>query len=303
MPEIRTSGKGLRLDKLLSEEGLSRSRAAKLVEQGLVTVNGKTVLQPSFIPKPGDEVLLLLPETKEGSNLPQDIPIQLLYEDESLAVVNKPSGLVVHPAPGNPDGTLVNALLYHLTSLSSIGGEQRPGIVHRLDKDTSGLMLVAKNDFCHQKLSRALSDREIDKRYLALAYGKLSQTVGEIDLPIGRNPKDRKKMAVVPDGRQALTRYMCLEDRASSSLLLLHILTGRTHQIRVHLRALGHPVLGDPLYGFPNMPKAPRLMLHACYLGFRHPESGQQLSFFAPPDPVFRAPDEAELLKAIETQA
>ena len=287
MPEIRYEGREERLDKLLVSGTLTRSRAAALIHEGQATVNGIVVDHPSFKPKFGDIVAVNIPETEDTANIAEDIPITLLYEDESLAVVIKPCGMVVHPAAGNESGTLVNALLYHLDSLSGIGGEKRPGIVHRLDKDTSGLLIVAKDDQAHAALSRQLSERQMEKHYLALAAGQMKGSEGSIDLAIGRSLKDRKKMAPRPDGRSALTHWTLLEQRSDRALLDVRLVTGRTHQIRVHMAAIGHPVLGDPLYAARGTPKAGRLMLHAWRLKFTHPRTGEELRFEAPPDESF----------------
>ena len=328
MPEIRYEGREERLDKLLVSGTLTRSRAAALIHEGQVTVNGIVVDHPSFKPKNGDIVAVNIPETEDTANIAEDIPITLLYEDESLAVVIKPCGMVVHPAAGNetgtlvnallfalPDlsgiggvrrpgvvhpaagnesGTLVNALLYHLDSLSGIGGEKRPGIVHRLDKDTSGLLIVAKDDQAHAALSRQLSERQMEKHYLALAAGQMKGSEGSIDLAIGRSLKDRKKMAPRPDGRSALTHWTLLEQRSDRALLDVRLVTGRTHQIRVHMAAIGHPVLGDPLYAARGTPKAGRLMLHAWRLKFTHPRTGEELRFEAPPDESFGCRESGE---------
>ena len=287
MPEIRYEGREERLDKLLVSGTLTRSRAAALIHEGQVTVNGLVVDHPSFKPKNGDIVAVNIPDTEDTANIAEDIPIALLYEDESLAVVIKPCGMVVHPAAGNESGTLVNALLYHLDSLSGIGGEKRPGIVHRLDKDTSGLLIVAKDDQAHAALSRQLSERQMEKHYLALAAGQMKGSEGSIDLAIGRSLKDRKKMAPRPDGRNALTHWTLLEQRSDRALLDVCLVTGRTHQIRVHMAAIGHPVLGDPLYAARGTPKAGRLMLHAWRLKFTHPRTGEDMRFEAPPDESF----------------
>ena len=287
MPEIRYEGREERLDKLLVSGTLTRSRAAALIHEGQVTVNGLVVDHPSFKPKNGDIVAVNIPETEDTANKAEDIPITLLYEDESLAVVIKPCGMVVHPAAGNESGTLVNALLYHLDSLSGIGGEKRPGIVHRLDKDTSGLLIVAKDDQAHAALSRQLSERQMEKHYLALAAGQMKGSEGSIDLAIGRSLKDRKKMAPRPDGRSALTHWTLLQQRSDRALLDVRLVTGRTHQIRVHMAAIGHPVLGDPLYAARGTPKAGRLMLHAWRLKFTHPKTGEELRFEAPPEESF----------------
>ena len=294
MPEIRYEGREERLDKLLVSGTLTRSRAAALIHEGQVTVNGLVVDHPSFKPKYGDIVAVNIPETEDTANIAEDIPITLLYEDESLAVVIKPCGMVVHPAAGNESGTLVNALLYHLDSLSGIGGEKRPGIVHRLDKDTSGLLIVAKDDQAHAALSRQLSERQMEKHYLALAAGQMKGSEGSIDLAIGRSLKDRKKMAPRPDGRNALTHWTLLEQRSDRALLDVRLVTGRTHQIRVHMAAIGHPVLGDPLYAARGTPKAGRLMLHAWRLKFTHPRTGEELRFEAPPDESFGCRESGE---------
>ena len=276
-------GTGDRLDVLLSADGeISRSRAAALIRDGCVTVNGKTETRPSVKAGSGDIVMLEMPEVKPTETEAQNIPLEILYQDEYLAVVVKPCGMVVHPAAGNEDGTLVNALLFHLDHLSGIGGELRPGIVHRLDKDTSGLMLVAKEDRTHAALSQQLSDRQMEKHYRALVVGHMKEPAGEIEKPIGRSRTDRKKMAVDPDGRWAKTEWKVLAEYPDRTLLDVHIITGRTHQIRVHMSSIGHPVLGDPLYGFRNMPKAERLMLHAYSLKFTHPMTGERMRFTAP---------------------
>ena len=287
MSELRCEGREERLDKLLATDTLTRSRAAALIREGQVSVNGIVVNQPSFKPRIGDEVVITLPESADSVNEAEDIPISILYEDDSLAVVIKPCGMVVHPAAGNESGTLVNALLFHLDRLSGIGGEKRPGIVHRLDKDTSGLLIVAKDDQAHAELSRQLSAREMEKHYLALVAGQMKGTDGSIDLPIGRSLKDRKKMAPRPDGRSALTYWTVLDQRADRALLDVRLVTGRTHQIRVHMAAAGHPVLGDPLYAARGTPKAARLMLHAWRLRFAHPKTGEELRFEAPPEESF----------------
>ena len=277
------AGSGIRLDVLMTGEALSRSRAASLIEEGHVLVDGKIVTKPSFKAPAGALVEAVLPPVRETETLPEDIPLDIVYEDDTLAVINKPAGLVVHPAAGNESGTLVNALLYHLSSLSGIGGEQRPGIVHRLDKDTSGLMLVAKNDQAHLSLSGQLEARTIEKHYHAVVLGHMKEASGSVEKPIGRDPKDRKKMAVVPDGRYALTDWLVLEERGSCATLLdLRIHTGRTHQIRVHMSSIGHPVLGDPLYGSKRGPRADRLMLHAYSISFDHPKTGERMTFTQP---------------------
>ena len=283
MPEtLIFSGDGRRMDVLIAGDGLSRSRAAHLIESGHVTVNGKPELRPAFKPQSGAQIRVEIPEAAPARAEAQDIPLTILYEDENLAVVEKPAGMVVHPAAGNESGTLVNALLYHLSSLSGIGGEKRPGIVHRLDKDTSGLLLIAKDDETHAALSLQLSNRLMEKHYRAVVFGHMKEPSGLIDKPIGRSKVDRKKMAVDPSGRQALTEWSVLQEYPHSTLLDVHIITGRTHQIRVHMASLGHPVLGDVIYGSKNMPKADRLMLHAYSLSFTHPKTGERMTFTSP---------------------
>ncbi|MBQ9195850.1 MAG: RluA family pseudouridine synthase [Clostridia bacterium] len=285
---MQFTGDGGRLDVLLSRDGaLSRSRAAELIRDGAVAVDGKTELKPSCKPAPGAEISLEMPEVRPAAVEAQDIPLTVLYQDAHLAVVVKPQGMVVHPAAGNPDGTLVNALLYHLDSLSGIGGEMRPGIVHRLDKDTSGLLLVAKDDQTHAALSRDLSERKMEKHYYAVVAGVMKEDAGVVDAPIGRSSADRKKMAVTPEGRPSRTEWRLLRQWPDRALLDVHLITGRTHQIRVHMSSIHHPVLGDPIYGHKNMPKAPRLMLHAYSLSFTHPATGERMTFTAPPEACF----------------
>ena len=277
------TGMGERLDVTIARDGeISRSRAAALIREGRATVNGRREEKPAFQPEPGAVILLELPEAKPARAQAQDIPLEILYQDQHLAVVVKPCGMVVHPAAGNDDGTLVNALLFHLDSLSGIGGEMRPGIVHRLDKDTSGLMLVAKDDQTHAALSRQLADRQMEKHYRALVFGRMKEPEGVIEKPIGRSKTDRKKMAVDENGRWAKTEWKTLREYPDRTLLDVHIITGRTHQIRVHMASIGHPVLGDPLYGHGRMTAAPRLMLHAYSLEFTHPATGERLRFIAP---------------------
>ena len=274
---------GRRLDVQLSEEaGISRSRAAALMEEGYCLLEGKPCRKAGTKPPAGREVVLTVPASKDAAPQAEDIPLEILYEDGDLAVVVKPRGMVVHPAAGHSEGTLVNALLGSLDELSGIGGEKRPGIVHRLDKDTSGVMMVAKNDETQTELSRMLKDREIEKHYLALAEGIMKEKEGVIEAPIGRSKKDRKKMAVDPDGRPAVTEWKVLAEGRNCSLLDVHILTGRTHQIRVHMRSIQHPVCGDPLYGFEKGVKVPCLMLHARSLSFLHPRTKEKKTFQAP---------------------
>lgn len=283
-----TTCEGGRLDTFAAAlANVTRSRAASLIKDGMVEVNGKAQTKPGFDLRVGDSVSVTVPEARPTVNLPQDLPIEILYEDDDLAVVVKPAGMVVHPAAGNEDGTLVNALLYRLTNLSGIGGEARPGIVHRLDKDTSGLLLVAKTDRAHLALSAMLKDRQMEKHYQALVEGTLKEESGVVDAPIARSKQDRKKMAIDPEGRPARTEWRVVERLKGATLLDVHLITGRTHQIRVHMSSLHHPVAGDVIYGQKNGVKVPRLMLHAFSLRFVHPITGQEMSFEAPLPPAF----------------
>lgn len=283
---------GRRFDELLSElAGISRSRAAKLIENGDATKNGKPVPKKQLA-KVGDIIELTLPEPEPSVAIAENIPLDIIYEDADIIVINKPSGMVVHPAPGNFSGTLVNALLYHSgDSLSGIGGVLRPGIVHRIDKDTSGLLVVAKNDAAHNALSAQLQEHGIVREYHALVNGGFKNDSGTVDLPIGRHPEDRKKMAVIRDGtaREAITHYEVIERYGAISYLKLRLETGRTHQIRVHMSHLGHPLLGDAVYGGGKTTfekrHAPLLSgqaLHAKHLSFRHPTTGEIMDFECP---------------------
>jgi 23S rRNA pseudouridine1911/1915/1917 synthase len=288
---------GERLDRALARRfgDLSRSRIKHLVEEGRLEVDGATITDPSWRVKPGQHCILTVPPPATSRPEPQSIPLDIRYEDEHLVVLVKPAGLVVHPAPGNPDRTLVNALLAHCgTSLAGIGGVKRPGIVHRLDKDTSGLMVVAKTDLAHERLAADFAARRIERAYLALVWGVPTKRSGEIDAAIGRNPSNRKTMAVVKrGGKRALTYYRVLRSFDEvASLIECRLATGRTHQIRVHLAMLGHPLIGDPVYGRARGRKRrlsdavrsaletfPRQALHAAKLGFVHPASGEKLIF------------------------
>ena len=277
-----------RLDVRLSREtGMTRSRVETLIREGRAQVNGAVEKKPGRKVSETDAVSCDVPPPVAVEARPEDIPLEILYEDDDLAVVVKPCGMVVHPAAGNEDGTLVNALLFHLKNLSGIGGALRPGIVHRLDKDTSGLLLVAKNDATHAALSDALKARTIHKTYRAVARGAFKEPTGVVEAPIGRSPKDRKKMAIVPDGRYARTEYRVLEPLRGATLVDVNLITGRTHQIRVHFASIGHPLLGDPLYGGKNQPPVGRLMLHARRIEFTHPTTGQPMVFEAPEPPEF----------------
>lgn len=272
---------GERIDALLARnvDGLSRSAAQRLIEQGGVSVNG-TAVKKNYKSNVGDEVSLCLPEPENVEIIPQDIPLDVVFEDGDLIVINKPRGLVVHPAPGHPDGTLVNALLHHCgDSLSGIGGEKRPGIVHRIDMDTSGLLIVAKNDFAHRQLSAQLSDHSLARTYEAVVYGRVKEDCGTVDAPIGRHPVDRKRMAVVQHGgREAVTHYEVIARYRGFSHIRCRLETGRTHQIRVHMEKIGHPLLGDLVYGRKRAEKGLEgQCLHARELRFIHPRSGEEV--------------------------
>ena len=257
----------------LASDGLSRSRLQALATDGNVTVNGEAA-RPSQRIRHGDVIIVSVPPARSPADLtPQDIPLSIIYEDSHLVVVDKPSGLPVHPGPGHPDGTLVNALLAHCPDIRGIGGELRPGIVHRLDRDTSGLLVIAKSQTVHQNLTEQMQRREMLKEYLAVAVGLVTPESGTVDAPIGRDPRHRQRMAVSVGGRDARTYYETLAELPGHTLLKLRLETGRTHQIRVHLAYLGYPILGDEVYG-----KAGGLLrrqfLHAARLGFCHPVSG-----------------------------
>ena len=287
---VSATDAGKRLDAYLAEVAdTSRSAAAKLIESGDVTVCGRTV-EKKYQVKDGDEIEVILPEADEYEALPENIPLSVVYEDGDIIVINKPSGMVVHPAPGNYTGTLVNALLYHCKdSLSGIGGVMRPGIVHRIDKDTSGLLVVAKNDFSHRALSEELGYHGIEREYHALVRGGFKEECGTVELPIGRHPVDRKKMAVIKNGgraRDAVTHYEVLRAYGQISYLKLRLETGRTHQIRVHMSHLGHALLGDEVYASTKIPfekqHAPLFdgqILHAKRLTLTHPRTGERMTF------------------------
>ena len=282
--KIECAADGRRLDVLLAEvSGLTRSRVAALMAEGQATVDGKPETKAGAKARPGQAVCLTVPAPKPAIPQAEDIPLTILYQDEDLAVVVKPCGMVVHPAAGNEDGTLVNALLHHLDSLGGIGGELRPGIVHRLDKDTSGLLLVAKNDASQLALSRQLQERQMEKHYRALVEGSPREASGRIEAPIDRSKKDRKKMAVDPEGREAITEWRVLQHGRGVTLLDVHILTGRTHQIRVHMASIGHPLLGDTVYGPEKSKyKLEGQCLHAMVFGFMHPSTDEYMEFEAP---------------------
>ena len=274
---------GQRIDRFLSGEdtGLSRSALQALVADGHVLCNGRLVAK-SLKLKAGDTIVLEIPDAKPIEAVPQDIPLEIVYEDEHLLVVNKPKGMVVHPAPGNPDGTMVNALLWHCAGrLSGIGGAIRPGIVHRIDKDTSGLLVVAKTDAAHQALTEQMSVHSIHRVYHAVVYGNLKEDAGFVEAPIGRDPKDRKKMAVTQqNSKYAYTGWQVLERFGNFTYIACKLKTGRTHQIRVHMASIGHPLAGDAVYGPKNCIRSLNgQCLHAKELGFVHPATGEWMQF------------------------
>lgn len=269
---------------LTANTELSRSRIANLITDGQLKSNGLIEMRPSARIEAGQKLELTVPGTKPAVIEAQDIPLDILYQDHDVVVVNKPCGMVVHPAAGNEDRTLVNALLFHVKDLSGIGGEMRPGIVHRLDKDTSGLILIAKNDHAHAALSEQFKQRTMEKHYRAVAFGSFKEEQGLIDAPIGRHPVDRKKMSVTANGKPSQTEWRIMERLKSCTYLDVHLLTGRTHQIRVHMHSIGHPLLGDKIYAANmKMPvHVPRLMLHAYSLAFDHPATGKRITLTAP---------------------
>lgn len=281
--EFLVTKAGCRLDALIAEEleELTRSSAQRLIESGAVTVNGRTA-KKSMSPQSGDRISITVPEPQPLDAQPEDIPLDIVYEDDSLLVVNKPRGMVVHPAAGNPNGTLVNALLHHCKgSLSGINGVIRPGIVHRIDKDTSGLLMVAKTDFAHLSLAEQIKEHSFKRQYYAVLRGCPSQDEGRVAVPLGRSPRDRKKQA--PNGlnpRNAVTYFEVIEKYRGFSLVRCTLETGRTHQIRVHMAYIGHPVAGDLVYGGEkNEPSLHGQCLHAAVLGFVHPQSGEYMEF------------------------
>ncbi len=283
---------GKRVDAWLASqvEGLTRSAAQRLLEEGRVLRDGRPLAKSCRLT--GAEVLtVFLPEPEPAAALPQDIPLDVVYEDGDVIVVNKPKGLVVHPAPGHPNGTLVNALLYHCgESLSGVGGTLRPGIVHRIDRDTSGLIIAAKNDFAHLRLAAQLQDHSLARTYECIAMGGFREDAGTVDAPIGRHPAERKRMAVVPGGRPAVTHWQVLERFPGFTHLRCRLETGRTHQIRVHLSSIGHPILGDTVYGAKKpVPGLQGQCLHAAGLRFLHPRTGEAVELSCPLPEDFQA--------------
>ena len=281
---------GERLDVFAARlAGVTRSRAEGLIREGRVLADGVAREKAGFRLRAGMAVRVEVPGATPASAEAEDIALDILYQDADLAVVFKPSGMVVHPAAGNARGTLVNALLARLDNLSGIGGELRPGIVHRIDKDTSGLLLVAKNDFSHVALSAQIKAHTVDRAYRAIVIGGFREDGGTVEGPIGRHPTDRKKMAIVQGGRDAVTHWTVLERLRGATLIEARLTTGRTHQIRVHMASIGHPVLGDPVYGPKRSPYpvAGGQLLHAYRIGFIHPRTGEHMLFEAEPEPRF----------------
>ncbi len=276
--QLNNEDKGQRLDAWLAAnlEDMTRSAAQRLLEEGRVTVNGKA-LAKNYKLTGGETIEVSLPEPEPIDVVPQNIPLDIVYEDGDVIVVNKPKGLVVHPAPGHSDGTLVNALLYHCgESLSGIGGELRPGIVHRIDRDTSGLIIAAKNDHAHQYLAAQLQDHTLSRVYRCIVIGSLREDSGTVDAPIGRHRTDRKRQAVTADGRRAVTHWQVLERYQGFTYVECRLETGRTHQIRVHMAHIGHPILGDTVYGAKKaVPGLQGQCLHAVGLRFLHPRTGE----------------------------
>lgn len=284
--------KNQRLDAFLASslDGLTRSQAARLIESGEVAVNGKTAGK-SYKLAGGEDIAVTLPEPEPVEAVPQDIPLDVVYEDADVIVVNKPSGMVVHPAPGHPDGTLVNALLYHCAgTLSGVGGALRPGIVHRIDRDTSGLIIAAKNDAAHQYLSAQLADHTLARTYECIVVGALREDRGTVDAPIARHPTDRKRMAVVAGGREAVTHWEVIARYPGYTHVRCRLETGRTHQIRVHMAYIGHPILGDTVYGAKKeVPGLTGQCLHAVGLRFLHPRTHEVVELSCPlPDEFTR---------------
>lgn len=273
----------IRLDILVSmRTNSTRSNIKKLIDEGNVTVDGIR-RKPKFKVKAGQRITVIIPPARHIDLTPQDIPVDIVYEDEDLAIINKARGMVVHPAPGNYDGTLVNALLFHLSSLSGINGEIRPGIVHRIDKDTTGLLVVAKNDAAHNSLATQIGEKTASRVYRALCEGNIKEDKGIINAPIGRHSVDRKRMAVISTGKDATTNYRVIKRYGTYTLVELKLETGRTHQIRVHLTHIKHPIVGDPIYGTKKQAfNLEGQLLHAYKLGLVHPRSGKNMEFEAP---------------------
>lgn len=286
--EINVITSGQRLDKALADlSPLSRGQANDQIKQGLVLVNGQQK-KAKYTVQAGDVICFELPKEEVLEYQAQNIPLDIIYEDDALAIINKPQGMVVHPSAGHPSGTMVNALMYHIKDLSSINGVVRPGIVHRIDKDTSGLLMVAKTDAAHQALAEELKAKKSLRKYLAIVHGNLPNDRGMIEAPIGRSEKDRKKQAVTAKGKEAVTRFTVLERFGDYSLVELQLETGRTHQIRVHMAYIGHPVAGDPLYGPRKTLSGHGQFLHAKTLGLTHPMTGKEMIFTVEAPEIFQ---------------
>ncbi|HGN5776752.1 TPA: RluA family pseudouridine synthase [Streptococcus pyogenes] len=286
--EINVITSGQRLDKALADlSPLSRGQANDQIKQGLVLVNGQQK-KAKYTVQAGDVICFELPKEEVLEYQAQNIPLDIIYEDDALAIINKPQGMVVHPSAGHPSGTMVNALMYHIKDLSSINGVVRPGIVHRIDKDTSGLLMVAKTDAAHQALAEELKAKKSLRKYLAIVHGNLPNDRGMIKAPIGRSEKDRKKQAVTAKGKEAVTRFTVLERFGDYSLVELQLETGRTHQIRVHMAYIGHPVAGDPLYGPRKTLSGHGQFLHAKTLGLTHPMTGKEMIFTVEAPEIFQ---------------
>lgn len=280
--------KSIRIDKYLTKhlEDFSRSKVQQLISEGLVFVNDERI-KANYKVENGDVITVTIPEPEEIDIKSENIPLEILYEDEDIVVINKPQGMVVHPGAGNPDGTLVNALLYHIDDLSGINGEIRPGIIHRLDKDTSGVLVVAKNDTAHVHLSEQLQNRTVKRTYWAIVHGQIPHEHGTIDAPIGRDPHDRQKFTVIKDGKEAITHFKVLEHFNHYTWVEVSLETGRTHQIRVHFNYINHPVAGDTTYGPRKTLKGKGQFLHARALEFIHPRTKETMHFEAELPEIF----------------
>ncbi|MFD2728182.1 RluA family pseudouridine synthase [Enterococcus camelliae] len=278
-----------RIDKQLSEKlvDYSRSQIQMWLKKNYVQVNGE-IVKANYKVQKGDVVLIHIPEPETLALLPENLPLEIVYEDQDVAVINKPQGMVVHPSAGHPKGTLVNALLFHLDHLSSINGVIRPGIVHRIDKDTSGLLMIAKNDQAHESLAKQLKEKTSLRKYIALVHGVIPHEKGVIRAPIGRSTVDRKMQAVVDTGKDAVTHFQVLTRYDGYTLIELQLETGRTHQIRVHMQYIGYPLVGDPVYGPKKTLKGHGQFLHAKLLGFTHPKTGEKMVFEAPLPEIFK---------------
>lgn len=286
---VREEEKSLRLDKMLTqlEEEWSRSQVQQWIKEGNVKVNGAEA-KTNYKCAVDDKISISIPEPEELDMVAEELDLDIRYEDSDVIVVNKPRGMVVHPAPGHPSGTLVNGLMAHCKDLSGINGVLRPGIVHRIDKDTSGLLMIAKNDLAHEKLVEQLVNKTVTRKYKAIVHGIIPHEQGTIDAPIGRDPKDRQRMAVVDSGRDAVTHFNVLERFGAFTYVECKLETGRTHQIRVHMKYIGFPLAGDPKYGPRKTLDLDGQALHAAVLGFEHPRTGEYLEFDAEPPEVFR---------------